>query len=106
MNSALFFLFFFSPAVTALAVLFWAWLATLLSAYGNRQWLWGTAVLCLLPLALPYCLLHREQAAYPRRLLLVVLALLVPPLIYAAVNGWFAPGALPPALPLPAPRGG
>lgn len=108
MNSALFFLCFFAPAVVAIAVLFWTWLVSFLSAYGNRQWLWGTGILVLLPLLLPYCLLHREAAAYPRRLLLITLALLVPPLLYAASQGWLAPGAQPPALvlPLPAPRAG
>ncbi len=106
MNSALFFIFFFSPAVIAATVIFWAWLAAFLCAYGNRQWVWGTAVLLLLPLALPYSLLYREQAAYPRRLLLIAFLLLLPPLAYALLNGWFAADAVPPVLSLPLPQQG
>lgn len=104
MNSALFFIFFFTPAVIAVSVIFWAWLAALLTAFGNRQWVWGVAVLVLLPLALPYSLIYRETASYPRRLLLGALALLLLPLGYAVFNGWFAPGAVPPLLPVPTPR--
>lgn len=104
LNSALFFIFFFTPAVIAVSVIFWAWLAALLTAFGNRQWFWGIAVLVLLPLALPYSLIYRETASYPRRLLLGALALLLLPLAYAALNGWFAAGSAPSLLPVPASR--
>lgn len=104
MNSALFFIFFFTPAIIAVSVIFWAWLAAFLTAFGNKQWFWGAAIFLMLPLALPYSFIYGATASYPRRLLLIALALLLLPLAYAALNGWFAPGAMPPPLPLPVPR--
>mgnify|MGYP001348962249 CR=1 FL=1 len=85
-----FFLFLFTPLVAVLSIFFWAWLSGVLTAFGNRQWVWGTLMMALPPLVIPYSLGFRRAAAYPLRLLRLALLLLLIPLGYAATQGWLS----------------
>jgi hypothetical protein len=49
---------------------FVAYLMSMLTAFGNKNWIWGVALLVLHVLAVfPYCFTHSDVAAYPRGML-------------------------------------
>lgn len=51
-----------------LALFFVGGLFSLLTAFGNKQYLFGIAILLFLPTALVYCGLNWEKAAYPGKM--------------------------------------
>ena len=65
-------------AACGLAVCYIGCLITLLTALGNKRWVWSAGILVLGPIVgLPY-VMSQKEADYPRMLMLRGLILLVP----------------------------
>lgn len=72
-------LIFFAIGVS---LLFFAFLLSLTTAMGKKQWLWGAAMIISGPIAaIPYCLCHWASARYPAKLSLIGLSIIIPPIL-------------------------
>ncbi len=52
-------------------------LFTIVTAFGNKQYVWGIASILLLPVTILYCALHWSRATYAARLLYSGCAMLI-----------------------------
>ncbi len=65
------------PLASAIAMILVGSLVAMATALGQRQWIWGVAILLFLPISFAYVLFHWNSAAWPGKLLLQGCAILV-----------------------------
>lgn len=78
-------------SAVGVGILWMGWLSLMLTAFGQRRWLWGFAIL-LLPVPASPCFALRYPALNPwaNRLVLWGLLLAVPILVLTGWWGWLA----------------
>jgi len=67
-----------------IALMFVGVLMTLLTALGNRHYIYGALSFLLFPVALAYCFQYRKEASYPAKLLFPGTAIA----LITAIIGW------------------
>jgi hypothetical protein len=64
------------------ALCFVGLMVSLMTALGNKNWFWAAGMLAVFPVAAVYCLRRWQIAAWPGKMLLSGMGLLIPPLAY------------------------
>jgi hypothetical protein len=64
------------------ALCFVGLMVSLMTALGNKNWLWAAGMLAVFPMAAVYCLRRWQIAAWPGKMLLSGMGLLILPIGY------------------------